>query len=122
MGEAPAGDLKPVSQREVWDAELSPVRGHEQAGRRPCLVISTDRLGEGPSGLAIVVPLTSKGARTPMDVAIDPPEGGLSVPSHALPTQVRSISRERLVKRRGNVSRETLEEVVARVRLLIRPG
>ena len=122
MSKQAPGDLKPVSQGEVWDAELSPVRGHEQAGRRPCVVVSTDRLGEGPSGLAIVVPLTSKGARTPLDVAIDPPEGGLDLSSHALPAQVRSISRERLVRHRGRIRRETLEEVVAHVRLLIRTG
>ena len=44
---------------EVWLADLNPVRGHEQAGRRPVLVVSEDLFNRGPAGLAIVLPMTS---------------------------------------------------------------
>ncbi|MDJ0524356.1 MAG: type II toxin-antitoxin system PemK/MazF family toxin, partial [Microcystis sp. M53600_WE12] len=29
-----------ITRGEIWLADLNPVRGHEQAGKRPCLVIS----------------------------------------------------------------------------------
>jgi mRNA interferase MazF len=106
-------------QGEVWDANLSPVVGHEQAGLRPCVVISIDSFGTGPSDLAIVVPVTTK-TKTRLDVAIHPPEGGLDATSYALPYQLRTISRERLVRRRGTVSIAALTDIVRRARVLIR--
>lgn len=107
-----------AAQGEVWDCELDPVVGHEQAGRRPCLIVSVDAVGRGPSGLAIVVPF-SRSNPTRLDVRVDPPEGGLSAVSHALPYHVRTVSRRRLARRRGRVADATLSEVVGRVRLLI---
>jgi len=108
-----------AGQGDVWDCQLNPVEGHEQAGRRPCLVISVDQLGKGPSELAIVVPITRTN-RITLDLRIDPPQGGLTKVSYAQPYQVRTISRERLVNRRGAVSDATLREVIARVHLLTR--
>lgn len=108
-----------VGQGDVWDCQLDPVEGHEQAGRRPCVVISVDQLGKGPSELAIVVPIT-RTHRTALDLRIDPPEGGLTDVSYVQPYQVRTVSRERLVHRRGTVRDATLEGVIARVHLLTR--
>jgi mRNA-degrading endonuclease toxin of MazEF toxin-antitoxin module len=39
---------------EVWLADLDPAYGHEQAGRRPVLVISVDSFNAGASGLAVI--------------------------------------------------------------------
>ena len=108
-----------ASQGEVWDCELDPVAGHEQVGRRSCLVISVDAIGHGPSDLAIIVPI-SRSTYNRLDVRIEPPEGRLVAVSHALPYQVRTISRTRLAKRRGRVTEQTLTDVIARVRLLIK--
>lgn len=113
--------VPPARQGEVWDVDLEPARGHEQAGAvRPCVVISIDALGDGPTELAIVVPLTTK-SKARIEVEIEPPEGGLDRVSHAMPYQVRSLSRERLVKRRGKVRQDTLDEIVRRVGVLVRP-
>ncbi|MGI8945222.1 MAG: type II toxin-antitoxin system PemK/MazF family toxin [Thermoleophilaceae bacterium] len=117
---SPATDVPSAGQGEVWFTDLEPTLGREQAGRRPVLVISADQLGEGPSELAIVVPLTTTSRPSPLYVAVDPPEGGVREPSHAMPEMVRSIWRGRLVERWGRVRSETLETVVARVRLLTR--
>jgi mRNA interferase MazF len=108
-----------AAQGEVWDCELDPVAGHEQADRRPCLVISVDAIGKGPSDLAIVVPI-SRSNYNRLDVRIEPPEAGLVAVSHALPYQVATISRRHLAKRRGRVSDQTLIDVITRVRLLIK--
>lgn len=108
-----------ASQGEVWDCALDPVAGHEQAGRRPCMIISVDAISKGPSGLAIVVPI-SRSNYNRLDVPIQPPEGGLVAISYALPYQVRTISRTRLAKRRGRVTNETLTDVITRVHRLIK--
>ncbi|MDX2212140.1 MAG: type II toxin-antitoxin system PemK/MazF family toxin [Oculatellaceae cyanobacterium bins.114] len=39
---------------QVWLADLNPVKGHEQAGKRPCLIISVDLFNQGPAGLVVV--------------------------------------------------------------------
>ena len=43
---------------EVWDMNLDPVIGHEQAGARPALVVSVDLFNEGPAELIVVAPIT----------------------------------------------------------------
>ncbi len=109
-------------QGEVWFCDLNPIRGREQAGRRPAVVISVNQLGAGASELAIVVPLTRTDRPSPLYVPLDPPEGGLRDRSYAMPEMVRSISRERLVERWGNISAARLSEIAHRVHLLTRVG
>jgi mRNA interferase MazF len=108
-------------QREVWFADLEPTRGREHADPRRVLVISVDQLGTGLSKLALVVPVTRTGRPSPLYEPIEPPEGGLRERSHAMPEMVRSLLRGRLVERCGRVSTGTLESVIARVGLLVRP-
>jgi len=108
-------------QGEVWNVDLEPIEGREQAGAaRPCVVISADSLGTGPTELAIVVPLTTK-SKARIEVEIQPPEGGLDQVSYAMPYQIRTLSRGRLIRKRGTVRDATVREIVRRVRVLIRP-
>jgi mRNA interferase MazF len=88
-----------IARGEVWLADINPVRGHEQAGKRPCLVISVDLFNQGASGLIVVLPITSKEKGIPFHVELNPPEGGLKVQSFVKCEDVRSISVERLEKR-----------------------
>lgn len=105
---------------EIWLANLSPTRGHEQAGRRPVLVVSEDLLNQGPAGLVIALPVTSTVRPVPTHVPVKPPEGGLRNRSAILCEAVRSISTERLVARWGAVSARTMSEVEDRLRILLR--
>ena len=114
--------LPDARQGEVWFCDLKPIRGHEQAGRRPAVAISVDQLGAGASGLAIVVPLTRTNRPSPLHVVVDPPEGDLRERSYAMPEMVRSISRERLVERWGTIAPGTLAEICRRMHLLTRAG
>ena len=104
---------------EIWMIDLDPTRGHEQAGKRPALVISDDVFNGGPAGLVIVLPLTSqaKGIRT--HVAVQPPEGGIRKPSFIKCEDVRSVAVERLGKRLGTVSPATMDAVEFRLRILL---
>ena len=104
---------------EIWLADLNPIRGHEQAGRRPVLVFSEDIFNQGPADLVIVLPLTSTHRGVPSHVSVTPPEGGLKTPSVILCDAIRSIAKERLLRRWGAVSTATLEGVEDRVRFLL---
>jgi len=107
-------------QGEVWFIDLEPTRGREQAGRRPAVAVSVDQLGDGPSELVIVVPLTRTDHGQRLHVPIDPPNGGIRQRSYAMPEMVRSVSRARLVERWGMLDDVTLIEIARRVRLLVR--
>lgn len=108
-----------IARGEVWLANLNPVKGHEQAGKRPCLVISVDLFNQGASGLVVVLPITSKEKGIPFHVELNPPEGGLRVRSFIKCEDVRSISIERLEDRWGVVSPEILIAVEDRLRILM---
>lgn len=91
-------------QGEVWLFDPDPVKGNEIGKKvRPALVVSNNLMNKGPSGLIIVVPITSKNKKIPSHIRIDPPMGGVKIPSFAVCEQIRSISKNRLVKRLGKV-------------------
>ncbi len=104
---------------EIWLAELDPIRGHEQGGRRPVLVISADIYNSGPAGLVVVLPLTKTHRGIPLHLQIAPPEGGIKGASSILCDAVRSISKDRLVKRWGAVSTSVLLGVEDRIKILL---
>ncbi len=103
---------------DLWWMEPDPVRGHEQGGRRPAVVVSVDRLNRSRLGLVVVCPLTRSERPGPLHIAIDPPEANLSYRSAVLVEHVRSISVERLGTRIGRVSPMTAAEIDDRLRRL----
>ncbi len=103
-------------QGEVWDIDFDPIRGHEQGERRPALVISHNRFNQNISALCLVIPFTSRQRRTTVEFHMMPPEGGLNSPSALLTNQVRSVSRERFLRKRGDVDGATLESILVVVR------
>jgi mRNA interferase MazF len=113
--------MPPLPARgEIWDANLDPVRGHEQAGRRPVLIISTDGFNRGPAGLVLAAPLTRTRRPIPSHIQIDAPEGGLTARSYVLCEALRSISTDRLaLAPRGRVSPQTMALVSDSLRILL---
>jgi mRNA interferase MazF len=113
--------MPPLPQRgEIWLADLNPTRGHEQAGARPVLVVSTNAFNHGPAGLVFVLPLTRTDRRIPIHVSIDPPEGGVSARSYILCDAIRSIAKDRLGAHAwGRVSPATLRKVEDNLRILM---
>ena len=104
---------------EVWFVDLDPIRGHEQSGKRPCLVVSVDLFNSSPADLVIVLPITShdKGIRS--HVRVDPPEGGLKKTSFVKCEDIRSIAKERLSKRLGKLDEPRMSDIKARLRILL---
>jgi mRNA interferase MazF len=104
---------------EIWLADLSPTRGHEQAGAGLVLIISTNILNHGPADLVFVLPLTRTDRRIPMHEPIDPPEGGIAARSYIVCDALRTIAKERLGPWAwGSVSAATLRKVVDKLRIL----
>jgi mRNA interferase MazF len=112
--------MTPSPQRgEIWLVDLDPTRGHEQAGRRPALILSVDTFNAGPADLVLAIPVTKAIRAVPTHVILPPPEGGVRIECAILCEALRSVSKERLVARWGRVSPLTLAEVEDRVRILL---
>ena len=99
--------------------DLNPVRGHEQAGVRPGLVISVDPFNHGPAGLVVLLPLTTVAKGIPLHVEVNPPEGGVRTTSFVKCEDIRSIAKEWLSKRWGSVSSATIHAIEERLRILL---
>ena len=95
---------------DIWLVDFGTPIGREQAGRRPAVVVSDDLMNAGPSGLVIVVPLTSTQRDLPSHVEIDP-AAGLDDASYAKCEDVKSISMERLVHAIGAVSHIEIDQM-----------
>lgn len=94
----------------VW-AELGPVREREQSGRRPVLVLSHDVFNDR-SGTVIAMAITSQPPRAGFPLTLELRDVALPKQSWVKISQVRTLSADRLGKRLGRVSPETLRRVV----------
>ncbi len=101
---------------EVWLVNLNPARGSEQAGKRPALVIQND-IGNEKASTTIMAAISGSIKIYPMNVKVDPPEGGLERSSIVKTGQILTISKERLEKRLGRISPEKMEEVNRAIKL-----
>ncbi|MDQ3801441.1 MAG: type II toxin-antitoxin system PemK/MazF family toxin [Acidobacteriota bacterium] len=106
------------ARKEIWLVTLDPTTGREQAGTRPALIMSADIFNQGYAELVFVIPITSKAKNIRSHVALSPPEGGLNLPSYIMCEALRSVSKQRLLKRLGAVSAETMSEVEDRLKIL----
>lgn len=95
---------------DVWLVDFGSPIGREQAGRRPAVIVSDDLMNGGPSGLVIVVPLTSTQRDLPSHVEIDL-AAGLDAPSYAKCEDVKSISTDRLVHLIGAVGQIEIDQM-----------
>ena len=108
-------------QGEIWLVTLDPAMGHEQAGTRPALVLSSDDANASGAELVTVVPITSRHRPYPTRVLIEPPEGGIRTRSWVISEQVRTLSTLRLITRWGRVSHPTLVATSVIVRFMLEP-
>jgi mRNA interferase MazF len=100
-----------ILRGEVRWADLNPVRGHEQAGERPVLILSHDVFNER-SGTVIAVALTSQEPRAGFPLTMELKASRLPKRSWAKISQIRTLSTERIGRRLARVSEEDLVHVV----------
>jgi mRNA interferase MazF len=101
-----------VKQREIWLADLNPVKGNEQQGIRPVVVISGNAMNDH-LGISIVCPLTSRIKNYSGCLVLERnPSNGLSTDSEVITFQVRTLSRERFRTRLGEISGNQLKVII----------
>lgn len=100
-----------MNQCEIWLADLNHVRGSEQKGFRPVIILSGNLLNS-MMPVVITCPLTTKIKNYKGNVVVTPSEtNGLSEQSEAVIFQIRSVSKERLVKKIGKITQQQLQEL-----------
>ncbi len=100
-----------ILRGEVRRADLNPVRGHEQAGLRPVLIVSHDVFNER-SGTVIAVAITSQPQRAGFPLTLELRTGNLPKQSWIKISQIRTLSTERIGKLLGRVPEEELDQVI----------
>jgi mRNA interferase MazF len=94
----------------VW-ADLNPVRGHEQAGLRPVVVISED-VFNARSGTVITLAVTSQEPRAGFPLTMELRTAKLPKRSWVKISQIRTLSVERVGKKLGRLAAEELDELI----------
>ena len=103
--------MKQVSRGQIYYADLSPVKGSEQGGLRPVLIIQND-IGNKYSPTTIIAIITTRKtkANLPTHVWLNA-ECGLPKDSMVECEQVRTIDKVRLSNFMGTVSQEIMKEI-----------
>lgn len=100
-----------ILRGDIRWADLNPVRGREQAGLRPVLILSQDIFNER-SGTVIAVALTSQPQKAGFPLTLELRTAKLPKQSWVKISQIRTLSVERIGKIIGRVSPEEREQVV----------
>jgi mRNA interferase MazF len=109
-----------ILRGDVWWADLNPVMGHEQAGRRPVVVLSADVFNDR-SGTVIAMALTSQPQRAGFPLTLALKSLKLKKQAWAKISQVRTLSTRRLGRRLGRVAPEELDRLVEGLNEIIAP-
>ena len=100
-----------VLRGEVRWADLNPVRGREQAGLRPVLILSHDVFNER-SGTVIAMAITSQPQRAGFPLTLELKTRSLPKQSWVKISQIRTLSVDRIGKRIARASAEELDQVI----------
>lgn len=100
-----------ILRGEIRWADLNPVRGREQAGLRPVLILSPDVFNER-SGTVIAMAITSQPQRAGYPLTHELKSIDLPKLSWIKISQIRTLSIERIGKRIGVISPEEMDQVV----------
>lgn len=97
---------------EIYLVEFDPARGHEIQKTRPALILQND-IGNRYSPVTIVAAITSKFVAPPhpTDVIVEGSQSGLPLPSAVVLNQIRSVDRQRLIRRLGRLDVAAMQRV-----------
>ncbi len=117
MATKPGSRYVPDRGDIAW-LSFDPQAGHEQAGRRPAVILSPASYNRS-SGLALVVPITSHVKGYPFEVPLPPGSriGGVVLADHLKSVDWRARNAERI----GALPSETLRQLLAKAALLLAP-
>jgi mRNA interferase MazF len=108
-----------IKRGDIWLIDLSPTKGREQSGIRPCLILSDNNFNNSMSGKVVAIALSSKFKGIPLDIELVPPEGGIKKISYIKTEDIRSLSKDRLIEKWGEISLLKIKEVEEKVKLIL---
>lgn len=109
-----------MKQREIWISDLNPVKGSEQKGIRPVVIVSGNAMNDH-LGICIACPLSSAiknyaGCLVLKHDTIN----GLDQDSEVITFQIRTVSKERLVRKIGEITGDQLDLVIKGLNEILR--
>lgn len=100
-----------MKQGEIWKVNLNPTKGSEQKGMRPVVIISGDLMNKYLQ-VVITCPLTTKIKNYKGNPILKPDTNNkLRHVSEILIFHIRSISKERFIKKVGVITNQELETI-----------
>ncbi len=100
-----------MKQGDLWLGNLNPVKGREQRGIRPVLILSGDAMND-TLGICIVCPLSTKVKKYAGCVVLKKDKiNGLEADSEIITFQIRTLAKERLIRKIGRITEPQLEKV-----------
>lgn len=112
-----------IEQGEVVWVDFSRAPGSEPSGRRPAVVLQSDRFNRSKIATVVVAAVTSNLAlaAAPGNLRLRRGEAGLPRASVVNVSQLQTIDRGRILAKSGRLTRQRLREVWDGVRLLLAP-
>jgi mRNA interferase MazF len=101
-----------ILRGEIWWADLNPVRGREQAGIRPVLILS-ENIFNARSGTIIALAITSQAPTAGFPLTYELTSTGLPKRSWVKISQIRTLSVERISTKLGQVLSEELDTIIS---------
>ena len=101
-----------IKRGDIYYADLSPVVGSEQGGVRPVLIVQND-IGNKYSPTVIAAAITSQQFKTklPTHICVDAAVCGLSRDSVVLLEQIRTLDKQRLREKMGNLPERDMSRI-----------
>ncbi len=100
-----------MKQGEIWQVYFDPIRGNEQGGNRPAVVVSGNTLNKN-LGVVIVCPLTSSIHNFEGNPVLEATqENGLKRKSEIMIFHIRSLSKDRFKRKLGNITMPELNQI-----------
>lgn len=101
-----------IKRGDIYYADLSPVIGSEQGGVRPVLIVQND-IGNKYSPTVIAAAITSQQFKTklPTHISVDAAVCGLSKDSVVLLEQIRTLDKQRLREKMGNLPENDMSRI-----------
>lgn len=108
-----------MKRGEIWLIDLNPGFGREMHKKRPALIISDNVVNNSPAHI-IVIPASSQVPKIiGVEMVVVGKKEGLDKNSVLLPLFIRSIDKERLVKKVGTLSKAKLLQVEQAIKIVL---
>lgn len=102
--------MREIKRNEIYYTDLNPIKGSEQGGTRPVLIIQND-VGNHHSPTTVVAAITSRQTKAKLPTHVDIQVEGLTKNSIVLLEQVRTVDKTRLTDYVGRLDDETMKKV-----------